>query len=124
MSDWTRYDVTPVPKPRQTRADVWKRRPAVLRYRAFADELRAKVRRTPLPSGVCFHVVFVMPLPKRFGARGIGLPHTIRPDFDNLAKSFADALFPDSDAHLWDMRITKVWGEKGEIWVRSMGDWR
>jgi len=35
------YKITPVPKPRQTRSDKWKQRPCVMRYRAFADEVRA-----------------------------------------------------------------------------------
>lgn len=29
------YDITPIGKPRMTRADKWKQRPAVMRYRAF-----------------------------------------------------------------------------------------
>ena len=35
---WLKYDITPVPKPRQTQRDKWKRRDVVMRYRAFADE--------------------------------------------------------------------------------------
>ena len=31
------YDITPIGKPRMTRADKWKQRPAVMRYRAFCD---------------------------------------------------------------------------------------
>lgn len=30
------YDITPIGKPRMTRADKWKQRPPVMRYRAFA----------------------------------------------------------------------------------------
>ena len=29
------YDITPMGKPRMTRADKWKKAPEVLRYRAF-----------------------------------------------------------------------------------------
>ena len=38
------YDITPCPKPRQTQSDKWKKRPPVLRYRAFADEVRLKIK--------------------------------------------------------------------------------
>lgn len=36
------YDITPIGKPRMTRADKWKKRPAVMRYRAFCDEARLR----------------------------------------------------------------------------------
>ena len=121
MSDWTRYDVCPVPKPRQTRADVWRKRPAVMRYRAFADELRLAVRHRMFSVALPVHVLFVMPLPKRAGSRLSGMRHAIRPDVDNLLKAFTDALWPEEDSHVWDVRATKVWGKSGAIWVRSLG---
>lgn len=46
MNAFTRYIITPVPKPRQTQADKWKQRPAVMRYRAFADEAPLKNKGT------------------------------------------------------------------------------
>ena len=36
-------DICPVAKPRMTQSDKWRERPAVVKYRAFADELRLKV---------------------------------------------------------------------------------
>ena len=36
-------DITPVAKPRQTRSDVWKKRPCVVKYRQFADDLREAI---------------------------------------------------------------------------------
>jgi Holliday junction resolvase RusA-like endonuclease len=124
-SAFTRFLITPVPKPRQTQADKWKKRPAVMRYRAFADELRLKVRvrDVPLP----YHVVFVLPMPGSWSAKKKRLmnlqPHIVKPDKDNLEKAFLDALFPD-DSHVWDGRASKLWGQKGEIWVRSIpSDW-
>ena len=41
------YPITPVPKPRMTRRDRWAKRPCVLRYWAFKDEVR--LRRVSLP---------------------------------------------------------------------------
>ncbi|MGK4302143.1 RusA family crossover junction endodeoxyribonuclease, partial [Klebsiella pneumoniae] len=52
------YDITPIGKPRMTRADKWKQRPEVIRYRAFCDE--ARLRKIHLPDSGA-HVTFVMP---------------------------------------------------------------
>lgn len=54
------FAIVPVPKPRQTRADKWKIRPPVLRYRAFYDEVRLNGL-TLLESG--YYVTFVLPIP-------------------------------------------------------------
>lgn len=96
-----------------------------MRYRAFADELRLKVRvrDVPLP----YHVVFVLPMPASWSAkkrREMNLqPHIVKPDKDNLEKAFLDALFPE-DSHIWDGRASKLWGVRGEIWLRPVADWR
>jgi len=113
------YDISPVPKPRMTRADKWKGRPCVLRYRAFADEVRIKIKGLPVP----YHVVFVLPMPKSWSAakreRMLMSPHRQRPDKDNLEKALLDALF-DDDSVIDDGRVTKRWGERGEIWVSEI----
>ncbi len=36
------FNITPMGKPRMTRADKWKQREVVMRYRAFCDEVRLK----------------------------------------------------------------------------------
>ena len=38
-----------------------------------------------------------------------GQAHQQKPDADNMIKALMDALFTD-DAHIWDFRVTKVWG--------------
>jgi Holliday junction resolvase RusA-like endonuclease len=50
----------------------------------------------------------------------IGAEHAQKPDVDNLLKAFTDALWPDEDSHVWDVRATKVWGSRGAIWVRPL----
>jgi Holliday junction resolvase RusA-like endonuclease len=95
--------IQPVPKPRMTRSDKWKKRPCVLAYRAFADELRLKVRKLPeSPFKIIFHIH--SPIAKRDGT-----PHTFRPDGDNLTKSVLDSLWPNDDAHLWSVWFEKRW---------------
>ena len=109
-----RYPITPVPKPRQTQSDKWKKRPAVLRYRAFADQVR--LRGVTVLNGDV--ITFVMPMPKSWGSTKerlmTGEPHQQKPDWDNLAKSLCDAMYKD-DSHLWNLHVKKIWGVMGEI---------
>lgn len=109
------YDICPLPKPRMTQRDRWAKRPAVLRYRAFCDEVR--LRGVALPV-CCSHVTFVMPMPpswsKKKRAALAGQPHQQKPDADNLLKALMDAVYHD-DCAVWDVRVTKLWGETGSI---------
>lgn len=112
-----RYPVTPLGKPRMTQRDKWAKRPAVLRYRAFCDEVRARGVR--LPESGC-HILFVLPMPKSWSkqrrAALSGKAHQQKPDLDNLAKALMDAVFAE-DCRVWDARWSKVWGDTGEIVV-------
>lgn len=117
MPDCKVYRITPVPKPRMTQSDRWRRRPAVLRYRAFCDAVReAGVR---VPYGEAW-VVFTLPMPASWSTKKKqqmqGRPHQQRPDCDNLLKALLDAVY-DDDARLYDIRITKRWGWEGAIEV-------
>lgn len=113
------YPIIPMGKPRMTRADKWKKRPEVMRYRAFCDEVR--LRGVTLPESGA-HVTFVLPMPaswsKKKRQQHYGQPHQAKPDCDNMLKALMDALYED-DAHIWDCRITKVWGEIGQIIIRE-----
>jgi Holliday junction resolvase RusA-like endonuclease len=110
-----RYQIVPVPKPRMTQRDKWQMRPAVLRYRAFCDQVRAlgvELR----PTGD--RVIFILPMPpswpKKKRAQMLGKPHQGKPDCDNIFKSLGDAIFAD-DSHLYHFEPLKFWGEAGEI---------
>jgi Holliday junction resolvase RusA-like endonuclease len=113
------YSITPMGKPRMTRADKWKKRPEVLRYRVFCDEVR--LHKVQLPESD-FHVPFSIPMPpswsKKKRQQFNGQPHQSKPDMDNLMKALMDAIYED-DAHIWDGRITKRWGEAGRIVIRE-----
>lgn len=54
------YDITPIGKPRMTQRDKWQKRPPVLRYRAFCDEVR--LNHVSLPESG-YHVTFILPMP-------------------------------------------------------------
>lgn len=114
------YTITPVPKPRQTRSDVWRKRPCVMRYRAFADEVRRQ--------GIAInshgdYITFVLPMPKSWSQKKkysmLGQPHQVRGDIDNYAKALFDSIFKD-DSHIWDIRLKKIWGVSGMILIENM----
>ncbi|MCY4883811.1 RusA family crossover junction endodeoxyribonuclease, partial [Salmonella enterica subsp. enterica serovar 1,4,[5],12:i:-] len=44
-----------------------------------------------------------------------------KPDFDNMVKALMDAIYED-DAHIWDSRVTKLWGEKGQIIIGEIAE--
>lgn len=113
------YPIVPISKPRQTQRDRWAKRPPVLRYHAFKDEVR--LHKVKLPE--CHHVIFVVPMPKSWSKKKHiemdGQPHQQRPDVDNFWKALMDAIF-EEDSHIWDARVTKIWGRKGEIRIKEL----
>ena len=114
------YPIDPMPKPRMTRADKWKQRPAVVKYRAYKDEIRLRGVSVPEASA---HITFVIPMPASWSKKKRqsmnGMPHRQRPDIDNLHKGLLDALFTE-DCQVWDHWITKVWGEQGAIIIEPI----
>lgn len=112
--------IAPCPKPRQTARDKWQRRPAVVRYRAFADA----VRRAGLvvPESGC-HLVFLLPMPSSWSKKRrtemIGQPHRQKPDLDNLVKALLDAVH-DDDSGVWKLSAEKRWSESGGITIREL----
>jgi Holliday junction resolvase RusA-like endonuclease len=118
-SDIKVYNITPIPKPRMTRSDKWKKRPAVVRYFEYKDKIREAGIILP-ESG--YHVTFILPMPdswpKKKKAMMINQPHQQTPDKDNLEKGLLDCIF-DQDCRIWDGRITKRWGYEGKIIINS-----
>ncbi|MGL4446340.1 MAG: RusA family crossover junction endodeoxyribonuclease [Aeromonas sp.] len=114
------YPINPVSKPRMTQRDRWAKRPTVVRYRAFCDAVRAAG--IALPEGG-YHVTFYLPMPKSWSAKKrlamLNQPHQQKPDKDNLEKALLDALFED-DCRIWDGRVSKRWGNEGQIVVGSI----
>jgi Holliday junction resolvase RusA-like endonuclease len=114
------YDVVPMGKPRMTRADKWKQRPEVMRYRAFCDHVR--LLGVVLPESNS-HETIDIPKPKsrskKKRAEKDGKPQQSKPDKHNLEKALMDALFTD-DSHIWDSRVTKLWGKEGQIIIKEI----
>lgn len=124
MAKFTHYPITPNTKPRATRSDKWNKRPCILRYRRYADEVRRLGVEVPV---ACHHLVFVLPMPKSWSKKKKGAhlhqPHQATPDRDNMDKALLDAVFKHAsggDQHIWDGRITKIWGVTGALLVGSI----
>jgi Holliday junction resolvase RusA-like endonuclease len=109
------YPIEPVSKPRQTQRDKWKKRPCVMKYRWFADICRAHKVCVP-ESGA--HITFYLPMPPSWSEKKKiamdGQPHQGKIDVDNLLKALLDAIYTE-DKGVWDIRVTKVWGVRGQI---------
>ena len=115
------YDIEPVAKPRMTQRDKWAKRPCVMKYRDFKDQV--KLNRIDLPECGA-HITFIVPMPKSWSKKRRAemnlRPHQQKPDLDNFVKALLDAVYED-DAHIWDIWATKVWGYAGEIMINCEG---
>ena len=112
----TIYAIEPTPAPRQVRSDKWKKRPRVLRYRAFRDKVREL--RVFLPE-LC-KIVFWMPMPPSWPPskrlRMVTTPHKAKPDLDNLVKELWDAVHKE-DSKVWRVEAEKRWTTDGRGFI-------
>ncbi len=115
----TRFDITPVPKPRQTQSDRWKQRPCVVRYREFKDQIKAVG--LDVPETGC-RLIFVLAMPKSWSkkkrAQMDGQPHKQRPDTDNMIKAVLDAVHTE-DSQIHHVEGLKFWGQASAIIVQK-----
>ena len=111
-------DIKAVPKPRQTQSDRWRQRPCVLKYRAFADELRLKFGKVPDASSIS--VAFFIKTPDSWSKKKRELMankfHQQKPDADNLLKAVVDALFSE-DKGIAQIQCVKRWSDKDYILI-------
>lgn len=103
----------PIGKPRQTRSDKWKERPAVMKYRAWADKARENAPPLPgQPDRLDLIAFFTIPASyskrRREGLRG--MPHRVKPDVDNVVKAVMDALV-EKDQCVHELRAKKRWDD-------------
>lgn len=115
--------VTPMGAVRQTKRDVWKKRPVVERYHKFRDDLRSACESNNFILEDAFEIVFYIPMPKSWSKKKRDkmymLPHDQKPDIDNLIKAVMDALKPD-DKKVWKISAEKRWAFEGEINIKNM----
>lgn len=106
-----------------TQADRWKKRKCVVNYFLWKDAIKSLIGDFELPEQ--YKVVFTVPMPKSWSSKKRnkmeGSPHQQRPDWDNYAKAFQDALCTE-DSRIWSVYATKVWGEEGKIEVFTLNE--
>ena len=109
------FQVPPQTAPRMTRRDRWKKRPCVVRYFEYRDQLRAKAVEYGITLPNAFTVTFYMAMPKSWSkkkkAAHVGKPCQSKPDLDNVLKGFMDALRTD-DASVYAVSASKFWSEQ------------
>lgn len=112
--------ISPVPKPRMTRADTWKKRPCVMRYWAYKDQLRILLKENDIviKDNICieFHVAMPKSWSKKRKDKVNGMYHQKRPDVDNLLKGFMDAIF-EEDCHIHTVYAKKYWSIEPSITI-------
>lgn len=113
--------IIPVSKPRMTQRDRWAKRPVVVKYHAYCDELRTLLWDYTVPSEL--GIVFNLPMPKTWSIKKKltmnGTHHQQKPDIDNLVKAFLDALCED-DSHVYKVHAEKRWSSSPSIGVYSL----
>lgn len=86
-------------KPRMTQRDKWMKRPIVLRYREYADNIRACAGTLPPGDPISVVVVALLPMPESWSLKKKhahnGHPARSKPDWDNIGKAVCDALFKE-----------------------------
>ena len=118
-------ETNPVGAVRQTHSDRWKQRPAVLRYRAYCDELRYAARLQNFFLGDRNIMIFTIAMPPSWSKKKKeamnGKFHAQKPDLDNLEKSCADSLcIEKGDAFIHTNFSTKYWGYEGSVRIYNL----
>jgi len=115
--------IDPVPKPRAVYSDKWAKRPVIMRYRAFCDELRLKLGSYKIPARV--EMVFGIKMSKSWSLKKkdltLGKPHQQTPDIDNCVKSVLDALC-ENDSYVYEIHASKFWAKEGMIFIQELND--
>lgn len=116
---YKQYNITAVPKPRMTQSDKWKKRPCVVRYFEYKDQLRE----LGCDLSDRFEVIFYMPMPKSWSKKKkkemYAKPHQQKPDLDNLVKGLKDAVL-DDDSTVYQTHAKKYWSYEGFIKIRNL----
>jgi hypothetical protein len=104
LGEPTVYLFEPVPAPRMSKSSAWSLEPGVVRYKAFAKEVRRRGVDLPSPFVVEFHLLGK--------GRADGQDHLQKPDTDNLVKGLIDAVYwrkKGGDSHMCRFAASKVW---------------
>lgn len=114
------FNAVPCPAPRMTKSDKWKKRPSVMKYFAFRDQIVIGANKMGFKLGDTLEAVFFVPMPDSWSEkkklRMNGFPCKHIPDNDNYIKAFLDAM-SCNDGNVWHNDCKKVWAYTGCILV-------
>jgi Holliday junction resolvase RusA-like endonuclease len=106
----------PMGKPRMTQRDKWQKRPCVIRYRLYCDQIREEAGEIP-PEPLAVHIKAFLPMAaswsKKKKAENVGKRQRLKPDWDNIGKAICDALF-DEDSCIAVGITEKFWCNEGD----------
>jgi Holliday junction resolvase RusA-like endonuclease len=115
-------DIIPMGAVRMNKSDAWRKRPVVLEYFAYKDNLRLQAKQLKYELGKTFNAVYFLPMPDSWSEKKKekmnGSAHESRPDTDNITKGIKDAL-RDNDSDIWWEKAEKRWAYKGSILIYS-----
>ena len=98
-----------------TRADKWKKRPAVVAYWDYCNKLK-ECYTDEFPE--CVGLVFFIKMPDSWSKKKKSemnhKPHQSRPDVDNFIKGVFDALC-EEDSYIWVVTARKYWSYTGGL---------
>jgi len=114
-----RYPKTAIAKPRMTQADSWKKRPVVLRYWDYKDDIKNWGFQNDFKLKEEIYVKFYIPMPKSWSikkkAQMLYTPHQQRPDIDNYVKFYMDCMnkvvYLD-DSQVIELSAKKIYNDK------------
>lgn len=116
-------EIAPISKPRMVASDRWKKRPVVLRYRAWADEMRRIAKDQDFVLGERFIAIFQMPMPESWSKKKKlemdGKPHRNRKDLDNMQKALMDVLLVEDSSVYMSVGL-KFWSSESMIRVYNL----
>lgn len=112
-------EISPIGKPRMVKSDAWKKRPCVVRYWKFKDDLNFLCKRAGYVQGNELFATFRIPMPKSWPKskrlKNLGMPHDQKYDLDNMIKAVGDCLLPLGDEKMHIISVNKVWSEHPSI---------
>ena len=116
------FKTDPVPAPRMVYSDRYAKRPIVMKYFAFRDELKylSYLNGFPgVPSAIeslTFNIAMPVSWSQKKRLEMNGKPHCQTPDIDNVYKGFSDSVCGDGDSHIHTIgNLKKIWSTEGSI---------
>jgi len=111
------YHGAVIGKPRMTRRDKWAKRPCVMRYWAFKDEIKRQfavrcgnIDKKPISLSWRAYIAMPKSWSKKKKEKHCGQLHMQKPDRDNIDKAIMDAIFKE-DKCIATGKLQKYWDD-------------